>query len=59
MTDAVPMVMGANIGTTVTNTLASLGTIRRTQEFRRAVAGATVHDLFHVLAVAVLLPIDC
>ncbi len=55
---AVPMIMGANIGTTVTNTLASLGAIRRSDEFRRGFAGATVHDMFNVLAVAVLLPIE-
>lgn len=55
---AVPMVMGANIGTTVTNTLASLGAIRRTNDFRRAFAGATVHDLFNVLSVAALLPLE-
>lgn len=55
---AVPMIMGANIGTTVTNTFASLGAIRRRDDFRRAVAGATVHDLFNVLAVAVLLPLE-
>ncbi len=56
--DAVPMVMGANIGTTVTNTLVSLGHIRQSNEFRRAFAAATVHDFFNVLAVAVLLPIE-
>jgi sodium-dependent phosphate cotransporter len=55
---AVPMVMGANIGTSVTCLLASLGTIRRDNEFRRAFAGATVHDLFNWLAVAVLLPLE-
>jgi solute carrier family 34 (sodium-dependent phosphate cotransporter) len=55
---AVPMIMGANIGTTVTNTLASLGNIRRSEEFRRGFAGATVHDFFNILAVAVLLPIE-
>ncbi|CAN5842179.1 sodium:phosphate symporter [soil metagenome] len=55
---AVPMIMGANIGTTVTNTLASLGSIRRAEEFRRAFAAATVHDFFNLLAVAVLLPIE-
>lgn len=55
---AVPMVMGANIGTTVTNTLASLGSIRRAEEFRRAFAAATVHDFFNLLAVAVLLPLE-
>lgn len=56
--DAVPMVMGANIGTTVTNTLVSLGHIRQSNEFRRAFAAATVHDFFNVLAVAILLPIE-
>ncbi len=56
--DAVPMVMGANIGTSVTNTLASVGSIRRPVEFQRAVAAATVHDVFNLLAVAVLLPLE-
>jgi len=56
--DAVPMVMGANIGTTVTNTLVSLGHIRQSAEFRRAFAAATVHDFFNVLAVAILLPVE-
>jgi solute carrier family 34 (sodium-dependent phosphate cotransporter) len=55
---AVPMIMGANIGTTVTNTLASLGSIRRAEEFRRAFAAATVHDFFNLFAVAVLLPLE-
>ncbi len=56
--DAVPMVMGANIGTTVTNTLVSLGHIRQSNEFQRAFAAATVHDFFNVLAVATLLPLE-
>lgn len=55
---AVPMVMGANIGTTVTNTLASLANVRRPAEFRRAFAAATVHDFFNVCAVAILLPLE-
>ena len=56
--EAVPMIMGANLGTTVTNTMASLGHVRRDQEFRRAFAAATVHDFFNILAVAVFLPIE-
>ncbi|HEX2188117.1 MAG TPA: Na/Pi symporter [Longimicrobiaceae bacterium] len=55
---AVPMVMGANIGTTITNTLASLGSIRRAEEFRRAFAAATIHDFFNLMAVAILLPLE-
>ena len=55
---AVPMIMGANIGTTVTNTLAALGNIRRPNEFRLGFAAATMHDFFNLLAVAVLLPLE-
>ncbi len=55
---AVPMIMGANIGTTITNTLVSLGHITRAEEFRRAFAGATVHDFFNVIAVAILFPLE-
>ena len=56
--DAVPMIMGANLGTTVTNTLASLGHVRHDVEFKRAFAAATVHDFFNILAVLVFLPIE-
>jgi sodium-dependent phosphate cotransporter len=55
---AVPMIMGANIGTTVTNTLVSLGHVRQSNEFRRAFAAATVHDFFNVMAVMILLPLE-
>src|SRR5690606_30135461 len=53
-----PMVMGANIGTTVTNTLVSLGHVRQGPEFRRAFAGATVHDFFNLLTVSIALPLE-
>ena len=56
--NAIPMVMGANIGTTVTNTLVSLGCVSRKDEFRRAFAAATVHDFFNLLTVAILLPVE-
>lgn len=55
---AIPMIMGANIGTTVTNTLASLGTVGQKEPFRRAFAAATVHDFFNLLAVAIFLPLE-
>ena len=55
---AVPMIMGANIGTTVTNTIVSVAHIRRSDEFRRAFAAAMMHDFFNVIAVAVLLPLE-
>ncbi|RKZ28868.1 hypothetical protein DRQ36_09805 [bacterium] len=55
---AIPIVMGANIGTTVTNTMVSLAHITRRTEFRRAFAGAIVHDKFNILSVIVLLPLE-
>lgn len=55
---AIPMIMGANIGTTVTNTIAALAQIGNRREFRRAFAAATCHDFFNYLAVIVLLPLE-
>ena len=55
---AVPMLMGANIGTTTTNTLVSVGHITRPAEFERAFAASTVHDFFNVLAAMVILPLE-
>ena len=55
---AIPVIMGANIGTSVTNTLVSMGHITRKEEFKRALAGATVHDFFNLIAVLVLLPLE-
>jgi sodium-dependent phosphate cotransporter len=52
------MIMGANIGTTVTNTIVSLGHVARSNEFRRAFAAATCHDFFNFITVAVLLPLE-
>jgi len=58
VTNAVPIIMGANIGTTVTCALVSLGHMTRREEFRRAMSGALVHDFFNILAVAALLPVE-
>ena len=58
LTSAVPMIMGANIGTTITNTIVSVGHIRQGPEFRRAFAAATVHDFFNLMCVAILLPLE-
>ena len=55
---AVPMVMGANIGTTITNTIVSLGHVRDKDEFRRAFSAATVHDFFNLLSVVIFLPLE-
>jgi len=56
--NAIPIIMGANIGTTVTNTLVSLGHIGHKLEFKRAFAAGVVHDFFNICAVIVLFPIE-
>ena len=58
LTGAIPMIMGANIGTTVTNTIVSIGHINRGNEFKRAFAASTVHDFFNILAVLILFPLE-
>ncbi len=55
---AIPIIMGANIGTTVTNTLISLSFVTRKLEFRKAFGGAIIHDLFNLLAVILFLPLE-
>ena len=56
--NAIPMVMGANIGTTVTATLVSLAHLGRKDEFERAFPIAICHDIFNILTVMFLLPLE-
>ena len=52
------MVMGANIGTSLTSTLVSLTQISDRRQFELAFAGATVHDCFNWLTVTFLLTLE-
>ncbi len=55
---AIPMIMGANMGTTITNTIVSLGHVRQGEEFRRAFSAATVHDFFNLFSIFIFLPLE-
>ncbi|HEX6225352.1 MAG TPA: Na/Pi symporter [Chryseolinea sp.] len=55
---ATPIIMGANVGTTITSTIVSLGFINKKNEFRRAVAAGTYHDFFNILTVVILFPLE-
>jgi sodium-dependent phosphate cotransporter len=55
---AIPMMMGANIGTSITNTIVSLGHIKDKDEFQRAFNAATIHDFFNIFAVFIFLPLE-
>jgi sodium-dependent phosphate cotransporter len=55
---AIPIVMGANIGTSVTCILVSLAHLNRTAEFRRSFSASIAHDFFNFLAVLALFPLQ-
>ncbi len=55
---AIFMIMGANIGTSITSVLVSLGHIHRPQELQRAFSAASVHCFFNLTCVAILFPIE-
>ncbi|XP_072344198.1 sodium-dependent phosphate transport protein 2B-like isoform X2 [Scyliorhinus torazame] len=55
---SIPIVMGVNVGTSVTSTLVSLAQSGERNEFRRAFAGSAVHGVFNWMTVIVLLPIE-
>ena len=58
LNNAIPIIMGANIGTSITNIIISLGHISRRVEYRRATAAAVVHDFFNTLVVIVIFPVQ-
>lgn len=55
---AVYAIMGANVGTSITSSFVALAHIRSRAEFSLAFSGATVHDIFNLLSVAILLPVE-
>ena len=58
ITPAVPMMMGANVGTSITNTIVSMGHIHDKREYEKAFQAATIHDVFNVMAVIIFLPLE-
>jgi sodium-dependent phosphate cotransporter len=58
VSNAIPIVMGANIGTTITCLIASFGHFSVEKEFSKAFPAAIVHDIFNILSVAVFLPVE-
>ena len=55
---AIPIIMGSNIGTCVTNSLIALTLAGDPNEFKRAFSGATLNDMFNLLTTSILLPIE-
>lgn len=55
---ALPIIMGANVGTAITSTIISLGHILDKDEYGRAVAAASLHDIFNILTVSLVFVIE-
>ncbi|WP_310621158.1 Na/Pi symporter [Flexibacterium corallicola] len=55
---AIPIVIGANFGTTITNSLVSLGFAKNKQELKRAFSAATVHDAFNLICLLIFFPLE-
>ena len=55
---AIPMIRGSNMGTTVTNTIVSLGNLRDDQAFNRSFGASVVHDFFNLYSILIFLPIE-
>lgn len=55
---AVPIVMGANIGTTITSTLVAFSFIMKKNVFKKALAAGVLHDVFNILTVMILFPLE-
>jgi sodium-dependent phosphate cotransporter len=58
LSSGIYIIMGANIGTTITSDIVSLAYITRKTEFRRALAAATVHDFFNIFTAVIILPFE-
>jgi len=56
--NAIPVVMGANVGTTLTSTLVSLGFITKRNQFRKAISAGTIHDFFNIITVLIVFPLE-
>ena len=55
---AIPVMMGAEIGASFFNALISLGQSGNRDQFRRAFAAATMNDIFNFLCYLVILPLE-
>lgn len=55
---AIPIMLGAEIGASFINAMISLGHSADRDQFRRAFAAATLNDIYNFLCYFVILPIE-
>uniref|UniRef100_A0A1I7ZGU3 Na/Pi cotransporter n=1 Tax=Steinernema glaseri TaxID=37863 RepID=A0A1I7ZGU3_9BILA len=56
--NAIPVMMGAEMGSSIMNALISLTQSGDPQQFRRAFAAATMNDVYNVCCVFTILPLE-
>lgn len=55
---SIPIIMGANLGTSVTNTVVSLFVYRKKENFEIAMTAGIVHDMYNMMSVVFMLPLE-
>lgn len=55
---SIPIIMGANLGTSVTNTVVSLIVYRKKHNFEIAMTAGIVHDMYNMMSVVFMLPLE-
>lgn len=56
--EAIPVIMGANVGTSLTSSIVALGFISDKGAFRKAVSAGIIHDFFNIMMVLILFPLE-
>ena len=57
--EAIPIVMGSNVGTSLTSGLVAFLHIRTPEKFKVGFTVAIMHDVFNWMSILILLPVEC
>ena len=56
--EGIPVVMGSNVGTSITSTMVSLTNLHNIEEYRLGFTAAILHDIFNWCTILLLLPLE-
>lgn len=56
--EGIPVVMGSNVGTSITSTMVSLTNLQNLEEYRLGFTAAILHDIFNWSTIILLLPLE-
>ena len=56
--EGIPVVMGSNVGTSITSTMVSLTNLHNLEEYRLGFTAAILHDIFNWCTILLLLPLE-